>query len=137
MRALSAAQALVADFEGFCDSNLHRHTLRSGLTSHGTSVVPSTTKTVAITPVIPAGTPAVDYNSAGLSALWSQVELSIPVAIATQTQVVSANRNFTVPNTPKLPSSLQDHANTQYKAPEGFLYGVSIADQQVGLYHSR
>lgn len=82
------------------------------------------------TPVIPAGTPAPSYDASGLSALWSQVEVSIPVSTARQISVVTVNTTFDVPGTPILPFSLQDHTPNGYKAPKDFLWGVASAAQQ-------
>lgn len=97
-----------------------------------TSLLPTAASTA--TPVIPPGQAASVYDESGLAALWSQVEKSIPVEYAKQTSVVSPKKNFTVPKTPTLPASLQDHAGS-LKAPKGFLFGVASADQQASSSH--
>lgn len=107
-------------------SRLSSSVQTQGLVS--SQLLPSSVATA--TPIIPTGTAATSYNSAGLSALWSQVETTLTVSRAQQTTVVSAPSNFTVPKTPILPNSLKDNSYPSYKAPKGFLWGVASAAQQ-------
>lgn len=85
------------------------------------------------------------YGQSALDALWAIVEAEIPgkfclhvvrlelnhrtVEVAAITSLQPANASFLVPDTPKLPPSLQDHAPKK-KFPEGFVFGVATAAQQ-------
>lgn len=75
-------------------------------------------------PVVPAGQYISDFSANGLSDLWSQVEIDLPVEQPSISSVPPLNTSFDVPKTPLLPSSLQDHLSKDIKAPKGFAWGV-------------
>nr|BCO16663.1 beta-glycosidase [eukaryotic synthetic construct] len=81
-------------------------------------------------PVIPAGSYVSDFDASGLANLWSQVEVDIPVESPRISAVPPLNKTFSVPKTPVLPNSLQDHLPKDVKAPEGFAWGVASVAQQ-------
>lgn len=77
--------------------------------------------------MIPAGSYVSDFDASGLANLWSQVEVDIPVESPRISAVPPLNKTFSVPKTPVLPNSLQDHLPKDVKAPEGFAWGVVSA----------
>ncbi|KAH8922793.1 glycoside hydrolase family 1 protein [Atractiella rhizophila] len=76
----------------------------------------------------PTGNP---YSQDRLDALWDAVEgAGIPVEVHPINSVQPV-KDFEVPDTPTLPTSLHDHAPKDLKFPKGFLFGVASAAQQV------
>lgn len=59
---------------------------------------------------LPTETAVSGYDQAALDALWALVEEDLPVAEPPISNVQPVNYSFTVPDTPTLPRSLQDHA---------------------------
>jgi hypothetical protein len=100
------------------------------VTEDGTGQIPSSqlpSTTATALPTQSAATTS-NYTADDLNNLWSIVEQDIAVEVANATSVQEVT-NFTVPTTPSLPYSLQDHAG-DLKFPEGFRYGVASAAQQ-------
>lgn len=86
--------------------------------------------TVTQSTIPTASAAASPYDQDALDKLWAEVEVDIPVASPSLTSVKPVNSSFSVPKTPTLPRSLQDHATSGQKFPKDFKFGVATADQQ-------